>query len=539
VETASLSKLEASTNSSGSVKVQRALISVSDKTGVVEFATGLRKFGVELLSTGGTAKALKDAGLEVTEVSDLTGFPEIMDGRVKTLHPKLHGGLLARRDSQAHLDTAVEHDIDLIDLVCVNLYPFEQTISRADVTYEEAVENIDIGGPAMIRSAAKNHASVAVVVDPSRYQGLLEELDQAEGALTLDRRRQLACEAFTHTARYDQAVSGWFTSQLAEVKDRSDSVLPESLVDEYTKEQELSYGENPHQAGAYYRRTDTQEHLLGGVKQLGGKDLSFNNLLDLQSAKALVAEFKEPACAILKHNNPCGCAVADSAEAAYLAAFACDPVSAFGGVIAFNREVDEALADQLLKQFIEVLYAPAYTDGALNKLAEKPNLRILQGPQASSGKKDLDIRYVEGGLLVQQLDQVVSHTDAMKVVAGRQPSSSEWSDLLFAWQVCKHVRSNAVVIARDGATLGIGAGQMSRVDSVRLAVEKSQADSLNGAVLASDAFFPFADGPQLAIDAGIKLVVQPGGSIRDDEVIAAAEDAGVTMVLTGMRHFRH
>ncbi len=519
----------------GEVQVRRALLSVSDKAGIVDFARGLSELGVELVSTGGTASALTDAGIAVRSIDDFTGFPEMMDGRVKTLHPRLYAGLLARRDDDSHLRAAGEHGIEQVDLVCVNLYPFERTIARADASEGEAIENIDIGGPTMIRAAAKNQAFAAVVVDPEDYGDLLGELRESDGRLSVERRKQLAAKAFACTARYDASISTWFAQRTYEG-------FPPTWRDAYEKVSDLRYGENPHQNAAFYARVGSPTHLLDGVRQLHGKELSFNNLLDLSSARELVEAFDGPACAILKHNNPCGCALGESVLVAYDRAFACDPESAYGGVIAVNRQVDRACAERMSGQFIEVLLTPGYDDDALEVLKGKKNVRLLELADWPEPSGEVEIKPVLGGLLVQDRDTVTEGRGEMRSMTERQPSESQWEDLLFAWKVCRHVRSNAIVLAAGGATIGIGAGQMSRVDSVRIAVEKAQAnqpDLLAGAALASDAFFPFADGPELAIQAGITAIIQPGGSIRDPDVIAAAEKAGVAMVATDRRHFRH
>jgi phosphoribosylaminoimidazolecarboxamide formyltransferase/IMP cyclohydrolase len=522
------------TTAPGQVEIRRALLSVSDKTGIVEFARGLAELGVEIVSTGGTAGTLADAGIPHRSISDFTGFPEIMDGRVKTLHPKLYAGLLAVRDDPGHLAAAREAEVELVDLVCVNLYPFEQTVARRGVADAEVIENIDIGGPTMIRAAAKNFAFAAPVVSPASYDAVLEELrtDGGRRRLSLATRESLAAEAFSYTARYDTAIARWFSER------RDD--FPPLFVRAYEKLTDLSYGENPHQRAAYYAQVGSPTHLLSNVRQLGGKPLSFNNLLDLNAARLLAREFGAPACVIVKHNNPCGVALGDTPLDAYQAAFACDPMSAFGGVICLNRPVDGALAEALVQQFVEVLFAPGYDEAALATLASKPNLRILQDDeQQPLHLADPDVKQVAGGLLVQDRDLDTQERAEMTVASAREPTDAEWSELLFAWRVCKHVRSNAIVLASDGASVGIGAGQMSRVDSVRLAVEKAREGSLAGAVLASDAFFPFADGPQMAIDAGITAIIQPGGSVRDPEVVAAADAAGVAMVFTSRRHFRH
>jgi phosphoribosylaminoimidazolecarboxamide formyltransferase/IMP cyclohydrolase len=519
----------------GQVHVRRALLSVSDKTGVVDFARGLVELGVELISTGGTARALAEAGVAVRSIEDFTGFPEIMDGRVKTLHPRLYAGLLARRDDVEHLRAAAEQGIEPVDLVCVNLYPFEATVAREGVGAEEVIENIDIGGPTMIRAAAKNHLFAAVVVDPSDYERVLGELRESGGHLSPATREHLAAEAFATTARYDAAISRWFSGRMHEG-------FPPHWRDAYEKVSDLRYGENPHQQAAFYARVGSPTHLLAGVEQLHGRELSFNNLLDLSSARELVEEFDEPACAIVKHNNPCGCAVGASGREAYERAFACDPQSAYGGVIAVNRPVDGPFAEELAKQFIEVLLAPGYDAAALEILQAKKNVRLLELADWPAPSREVESKPVLGGQLVQTHDVVEETREQMRTMAAREPSEQEWRDMLFAWVVCRHVRSNAIVIAAGGATVGIGAGQMSRVDAVRIAVEKARAfrpDQLAGAALASDAYFPFADGPQLAIDAGVSAIIQPGGSVRDEEVVAAVDAAGVAMVATDRRHFRH
>ncbi len=519
----------------GEVRVRRALLSVSDKRGIVAFAQGLADLGVELVSTGGTSRELAGAGIAVRAIEDFTGFPEMMDGRVKTLHPRLYAGLLARRDEDEHLRAASEQQIEQVDLVCVNLYPFEQTVARGDASEEEVIENIDIGGPTMIRAAAKNSAFAAVVVDPQDYERVLGELRESGGRLSLSTRKALAGKAFACTARYDAAISTWFAA-------REGEGFPASWRDAYEKVMDLRYGENPHQQAAFYARAGSPTHLLAGVEQLHGKELSFNNLLDLSSARELVEEFAEPACAIVKHNNPCGCAVGASGREAYERAFACDPESAYGGVIAVNRPVDLAFAEELGKQFIEVLLAPGYDAAALEALQVKKNVRLLELGDWPAPRREVESKPVIGGQLVQTHDAVSETREQMRTLSARQPSEAEWRDMLFAWTVCRHVRSNAIVLASGGATIGIGAGQMSRVDAVRIAVQKAQKflpDALAGAALASDAFFPFADGPQIALDAGIAAIIQPGGSVRDEEVIAAVDAAGAAMVATGVRHFRH
>ncbi|MEA2249241.1 MAG: phosphoribosylaminoimidazolecarboxamide formyltransferase / cyclohydrolase [Solirubrobacteraceae bacterium] len=513
--------------------MRRALLSVSDKRGIVDFARGLADLGVELVSTGGTASELQEAGLEVRRVEDLTGFPEIMDGRVKTLHPKLYAGLLAVRDNPEHMRAAAEHEIEFVDLVCVNLYPFERTAGRFGSTEAEIIEDIDIGGPAMIRASAKNYAFNAVVVRPESYDAVLQELRDAAGTLSLPTREWLAAEAFAYTARYDTAIARWFAEKTED--------FPSLRLQAYEKVTELPYGENPHQRAAYYAQAGARAHVLSQVRQHHGKQISYNNILDLDAARAVVRDLPGgAACAIVKHNNPCGAAVGATPLEAYRAALECDPMSAFGGVVVLNEAVDVVTAEALAEQFVEVLFAPGYMEGTLEILTRKRDVRVLEDQERRQpllGEKD--VRQVTGGLLVQDRDLAVEGRGDMEVVTGTVPTEEQWEDLVFAMRVCRHVRSNAIVIARGGATVGIGAGQMSRIDSVRLAVEKARVPDLRGAVLASDAFFPFPDGPALAIEAGVSAIVQPGGSVRDDEVVAAADAAGVAMVFTGRRHFRH
>ncbi len=520
-----------------SLPVRRALISVADKTAAADFAAGLAKLGVEIISTGGTATVLKEAGIEVRQVEDLTGFPEILDGRVKTLHPHLHAALLAVRDNPEHAATLSEREIEPIDLVCVNLYPFERTIARYDVPEEEAIEQIDVGGPTMIRAAAKNHRFVAVVVKPESYDAVLGELEEA-GELSAPTRHWLANEAFAYTARYDAAISRWFG--------RRYETLPQHWVTSWEKELDLTYGENPHQRAALYVESGVRSHVLSRVAKLHGKPLSFNNVLDLDSARRLSSELEGAGCVIVKHNNPCGVAEAEAIEGAYEAAFACDPTSAFGGVIALNRPVSVELAERLNEQFVEVLIAPGYEDGALPVLQRKEGIRILEDTERRAHQVEPDVKRVRGGILVQDPDGSPEPRELMEVATETQPTAEQWADLLFAWRVVRHVRSNAIVLARGGATLGIGAGQMSRVDSVRIAIEKAREargpdveQLLAGSVIASDAFFPFADGVQTAIDVGVSAVIEPGGSKRDAEVIEACDSAGVPMVFTKRRHFRH
>ena len=518
----------------GEVRIRRAVLSVSDKTGIVEFAKGLAALDIELVSTGGTAQALAAAGLTVRPIEDFTGFPEIMDGRVKTLHPKLYAGLLARRDDPAHMVAAEEHQVEFVDLVCVNLYPFEETAARRGTTDADIIENIDIGGPTMVRAAAKNFEFSAVVVEPESYDAIFQELADLDGHLSLATRESLATEAFSYTARYDSAIAHWFAEKLDD--------FPSVIMGAYEKVTDLAYGENPHQRAAYYQQVGARMHVLSMVRQLGGRELSFNNVLDLNSARLLVREFELPACAIIKHNNPCGCAAAGSLLEAYDRAFACDPLSAFGGVVTVNRSVDKPFAEALVKQFCEVVFAPHFTEEALEILSSKPNMRILEDNERRHlNVAERDVKRVMGGLLIQDRDMDLEDRSAMEVVTERKPSEREWGEMLFGWKVCKHVRSNAIVLSKDLATVGIGAGQMSRVDSVRLAIEKARTagSDLSGSALASDAFFPFSDGPQLAVDAGATCIIQPGGSKRDPEVVEAADAAGISMVFTHRRHFKH
>jgi phosphoribosylaminoimidazolecarboxamide formyltransferase/IMP cyclohydrolase len=518
----------------GEVRIRRALLSVSDKRGIVDFAGGLAGLGVELVSTGGTARELRAAGLEVRSVEDLTGFPEIMSGRVKTLHPKLYAGLLALRDHPDHMVDAEDHAIEFVDLVCVNLYPFERTAARRGATPHEVIEQIDVGGPSMIRAAAKNFAFSAAITRPESYDAVLQELEDSGGRLSLGTRESLAAEAFAYTARYDTTIARWFVELQED--------FPPLLMGAYEKVTDLAYGENPHQRAAYYAQTGARMHALSMVRQVAGRDLSFNNVLDLNSGRLLVAEFEVPACAIIKHNNPCGVAIGSTAAEAYEGAFACDPTSAFGGVICLNRPVDAALAARLAQQFCEVLFASGYRDDALAVLAAKPNMRVLEDNERRRFDiSERDFKRVMGGLLVQDRDLDLETRTEMEVVTERKPSEAEWGEMLFGWKVCKHVRSNAIVLANGLASVGIGAGQMSRVDSVRLALDKARASGgdVQGAALASDAFFPFPDGPQVAIEAGIGSIIQPGGSKRDLEVVEAADAAGISMVFTHRRHFKH
>jgi phosphoribosylaminoimidazolecarboxamide formyltransferase/IMP cyclohydrolase len=516
--------------------LKRALVSVSDKSGIAEFCRALAALGVQILSTGGTAKLLEKEGLRVTEVSAHTGFPEMLDGRVKTLHPKIHGGILARRDSREHMKAIENAGIAPIDLVVVNLYPFQATVADPDCRLEDAIENIDIGGPAMLRSAAKNHAGVAVVVDPADYPRVLEEL-RASGTVSAATRFYLAQKVFAHTAAYDGAIAGYLSSLDAEGKR---GAYPGVLSLQFAKLQDMRYGENPHQSAAFYRDAQPVAGGLASYRQLQGKELSYNNVGDADAAWECVKSFTEPACVIVKHANPCGAATAPTPLEAYDKAFKTDPVSAFGGIIAFNRTLDRAAAESVSRQFAEVIIAPRVDPEAQKALAKKANLRVLEVPLAHEANA-LDFKRVGGGLLVQSSDAHVLERSRVKVVTRLKPSEEQLADLLFAWRVAKFVKSNAIVFAREGMTLGVGAGQMSRVDSARIAAIKAQNAglALKGSVVASDAFFPFRDGLDVVVDAGAAAVIQPGGSVRDDEVIAAADERGVAMVFTGVRHFRH
>ena len=518
------------------IKIQRALISVSDKAGILEFAQSLRDCGVEILSTGGTAKLLRDAGVAVTEVADYTGFPEMLDGRVKTLHPKIHAGILGRRDLPEHVAQMKTHGFAPIDLVVVNLYPFRETVARANATLTEAIENIDIGGPAMVRSAAKNYAGVAVVTDPADYAVVAKELSD-DGGLSSATRFRLACKAYSHTAEYDGAISNYLTALDGAGKPGE---FPTRLNLQFDQVQTLRYGENPHQQAAFYRDLKPAPGTLANYQQLQGKELSYNNIADADAAWECVKSYSQTACVIVKHANPCGVAVADQQLEAYRRAFATDPTSAFGGIIAFNREVDAATAEAVAKQFVEVLIAPSYSAAALTVLKQKTNVRVLSVELALSHHR-WDMKRVGGGLLLQSPDSALVEARDLKIVSKQQPTATQLDDMIFAFRVAKFVKSNAIVFCAEGRTLGIGAGQMSRVDSTRLASMKAQQAGLNlaNSVAASDAFFPFRDGLDVIADAGAKAVIQPGGSMRDDEVIAAADEHGIVMALTGVRHFRH
>ncbi|MDR2714660.1 MAG: bifunctional phosphoribosylaminoimidazolecarboxamide formyltransferase/IMP cyclohydrolase [Coriobacteriales bacterium] len=541
--------------------IKRALISVTDKTGIVDFArTLVEEFKVEIVSTGGTARAIEEAGIAVRPIDDLTGFPEMMDGRVKTLHPRVHGGLLARRDVPAHMRAAAKHDIGMIDMVVVNLYAFEATVAKKGVTFAEAIENIDIGGPSMLRSAAKNHASVAVVTNPTSYDAVLNEMRSNKGALTAPTRQRLALEVFQLTSAYDNAINGWLAGALAKQKNLGTNdiapvptgTLPEQKRVFLNKEADLRYGENPHQKAAFYRMPAAAQgtaqgksnpaYELANAPQLQGKELSYNNYLDLDAAWGAVREFdkKQPTCVIVKHLTPCGVSSAANITKAYQAAHDCDAVSAFGGVMAFNVEVPAALIKAIYKngQFIEALVAPSFEKAALKLLAEKPNVRVLATGGMNPAGATLDLRSIEGGMLAMVADSVAEKPEKFTVPTKRKPTAKERAELLFAWRVCKSVKSNAIVITKGGTTVGIGAGQPNRVNSAQLAA-KQAGKQAQGAVAASDAFMPFADSLKVLIKAGVKAVIQPGGSMRDDEVIAAADAAGVALLFTGHRHFRH
>lgn len=527
--------------------IKRALLSVSDKSGIVEFARRLSEKGIELLSTGGTAKLLAADGISVTEVSDYTGHPEIMDGRVKTLHPKVHGGILARRGT----DEAVmaENNISAIDMVVVNLYPFANTVSNENCTLENAVENIDIGGPTMVRAAAKNHKDVTIIVNTSDYDRVLAEMDANEDSLTYQTRFDLAIAAYEHTASYDGMIANYFGKMLPAYGDKESNPtfdkkakFPRTFNSQFIKTQDLRYGENSHQDAAFYVEANPEEASVSTAKQIQGKALSYNNIADTDAALECVKEFEEPACVIVKHANPCGVAIGDNILAAYEGAYKTDPTSAFGGIIAFNRELDAETAEAIVsRQFVEVIIAPTISDAAAKVVATKPNLRLLACGQWNSKTTGFDFKRVNGGLLVQDTDQGRVTQEELKVVTKRQPTDDEMRDLQFCWKVAKFVKSNAIVYVKNSATIGVGAGQMSRVYSAKVAGIKAADENLEvkGSVMASDAFFPFRDGLDAAAEAGITAVIQPGGSMRDDEVIAAADEHNIAMVFTNMRHFRH
>lgn len=517
-------------------KVQRALISVSDKSGIVEFAKGLSGLGVEILSTGGTAKAMKDAGLTVKDVSEYTQFPEMLGGRLKTLHPKIHGGLLWRRDNPEDREDIKAHDIDSIDMVVVNLYPFEQTVSKPDVSFEEAIENIDIGGPTMLRAASKNFKDVTVIVDPDDYSKVLDELKAYNGEVSYDTRYYLARKVFAHTARYDALISNYLNRQA-----EPDNPFQPHINLSFTRLSSLRYGENPHMKAAVYKEPLYNGLSLVDAKIMQGKEMSYNNYLDSSAALDLVKEFTDPAAAIIKHNNPCGVAVSESVSEAYRRAFQTDPISAFGGVIALNRNVDEATAKEILNLFVEIIIAPGFNEGALELLSKKPNIRLLE-LDVTKDIIEFEMRKIQGGLLVQERDTgVISDIKSLKVVTKRQPTNDEYAAMAFAWKICKHMKSNAIIYAAGDHTLGIGCGQTSRVDSAKLAAMKAENFniSLKGSAVASDAFFPNRDGIDIVAKAGASAVIQPGGSVKDSDVITAADEHNLAMIFTGMRHFRH
>ncbi|MDX1676554.1 bifunctional phosphoribosylaminoimidazolecarboxamide formyltransferase/IMP cyclohydrolase [Arsukibacterium sp.] len=522
--------------------IRRALLSVSDKTGIVEFARALAERQVDILSTGGTAKLLADNGIKVTEVSDYTGHPEIMDGRVKTLHPKIHGGILARRGVDENV--MADNSIGPIDLVVVNLYPFASTVAKPGCSLDDAIENIDIGGPTMVRAAAKNHKDVTIVVNARDYNLVLAEMNNNNGATTHATRFSLAISAFEHTAQYDGMIANYFGAMLPAYDNPAEPVskFPRTFNSQFVKKQDLRYGENSHQSAAFYVQPDATEASVSTAKQLQGKALSYNNIADTDAALECVKEFAEPACVIVKHANPCGVAIGDSILAAYNRAYQTDPTSAFGGIIAFNRELDETTAREIVsRQFVEVIIAPAATDAAVAIVGTKPNVRLLVCGEFSQAANALDMKQVNGGMLLQDRDQAKVNADDLKVVTKRQPTGQELKDLLFCWKVAKFVKSNAIVYVKDSMTIGVGAGQMSRVYSAKIAGIKAADENLEvkGSVMASDAFFPFRDGIDAAAAAGITAVIQPGGSMRDAEVIAAADEHGMAMVFTGIRHFRH
>ncbi|MBE5146390.1 bifunctional phosphoribosylaminoimidazolecarboxamide formyltransferase/IMP cyclohydrolase [Vibrio parahaemolyticus] len=524
--------------------IRRALISVSDKTGIVEFAQALAERGVDILSTGGTARLLAEQGIAVTEVPDYTGFPEMMDGRVKTLHPKVHGGVLGRRGQDD--DVMEKHGINPIDMVVVNLYPFAETVAKEGCTLADAVENIDIGGPTMVRSAAKNHKDVTIVVNASDYDRVIAEMDANDKSLTLETRFDLAIAAFEHTAAYDGMIANYFGTMVPSYGENKEgdeeSKFPRTFNQQFEKKQDMRYGENSHQAAAFYVEANPQEASVSTARQIQGKALSYNNIADTDAALECVKEFNEPACVIVKHANPCGVALGKDILEAYNRAYQTDPTSAFGGIIAFNQELDAETASAIVeRQFVEVIIAPSVSAEAIEVVAAKKNVRLLECGEWSTKTTGFDVKRVNGGLLVQDRDQGMVRLDDLKVVSKRQPTEEELKDALFCWKVAKYVKSNAIVYAKGDMTIGVGAGQMSRVYSAKIAGIKAADEGLEvaGSVMASDAFFPFRDGIDAAAEAGIKCVIQPGGSMRDDEVIAAADEHGMAMIFTGMRHFRH
>ena len=524
--------------------IRRALLSVSDKTGIVEFARALAAKGVDILSTGGTCKLLADNGIQVTEVSDYTGHPEIMDGRVKTLHPKIHGGILARRGTDE--EVMAENNISEIDMVVVNLYPFAATVAKEGCSLEDAIENIDIGGPTMVRAAAKNNKDVTIIVNAADYDRVLAEMDENDGSTTYQTRFDLAIAAFEHTAQYDGMIANYFGTKVPDYSENAaehpESAFPRTINFQFKKKQDMRYGENSHQNAAFYVESDVTEASVATAKQLQGKALSYNNIADTDAALECVKEFAEPACVIVKHANPCGVSVGGNILEAYERAFKTDPTSAFGGIIAFNQELDADTAEAIVsRQFVEVIIAPSVSEEAAQIVAAKQNVRLLECGQWSGKTTGHDIKRVNGGILVQDRDLGMVTQGELTVVSKRQPTEQELNDLMFSWKVAKFVKSNAIIYARDGMTIGVGAGQMSRVYSAKIAGIKAADENLEvkGSVMASDAFFPFRDGIDAAADAGITAVIQPGGSMRDEEVIAAADEHGMAMVFTGMRHFRH
>ena len=514
-------------------KIQRALVSVSKKDGLIDFAKGLSEMGVEILSTGGTSKLLKDNNIPVIQVSDYTGFPEIMDGRVKTLHPLIHGGLLGKRDDKKHVEEMKKHGIKPIDMVVVNLYPFEETILKEGVKLDDAIENIDIGGPSMLRSSAKNFQDVAVVVDSDDYEDILAEMEENDGAISYDTKMKLSVKAFKHTARYDSLISKYLESKV------EGEGFPSILNLQFEKITDLRYGENPHQKASFYENIGFNKGTLSKAKQLHGKELSYNNILDLNAALELVREFDETAAVIVKHTNPCGVATGNNLVSAYRKARETDPLSAFGGIIAVNKSVDEETAKEIASTFVEAVIAPDYDDSALAILKEKKNIRLLKLPDfKEKTEREYDLRNVSGGILLQDKDSVTLNEDNLKGVTNRQPTEKEWSAMRFAWKVAKHVKSNAIIYATNNETVGIGAGQMSRVDSSKLAAMKAT-KPIQGTAMASDAFFPFRDSVDEAAKVGVTAIIQPGGSVKDEEVIAAANEHNIAMVFTGIRHFKH
>ena len=517
------------------IKVKRALISVSDKTGIVDFAKALKKYGVTIISTGGTSKALKEAGIDCMDISDVTGFPEMLDGRVKTLHPKIHGGLLALREKKEHMDVIKEHKIEMIDMVVVNLYPFEKTVAKPNVTIEEAIENIDIGGPSMIRSASKNYESVCVIVNPSFYGEVLSDMEKNSGSVSDDLKRKMMIEAFKHTYEYDMNIYNFFSKKV------QTGDMPEMFNLSMKKAQGLRYGENPHQKAAFYVSSKAAEPSISNAKQLHGKELSYNNIMDADAAIEIIKEFGEPAVTIIKHANPCGTAVAKDLDTAFVSAYEADPVSAFGGIIAVNRKITAKIANFLTGKFMEMVAAPEYDAEALEILKKKKDIRLLEVKGLGSDiarDNEFAVRKVVGGVLVQDRDLKSIIAADLKVVTKKQPTKDEIADMLFGWKVVKHVKSNAILIVKNGVTLGVGAGQMNRVGSVKIAAEQA-GEKAKGAVLCSDAFFPKADGIEAAHKAGVTAIIQTGGSVRDQEVIDAADKLGIAMVVTGVRHFKH